>query len=71
MSTPTNPQMTVAVIGAGIVGVSAALWLLRDGHRVILIEARGPAEGTSHGNAGARPTSAPSGAKCSGVEPSN
>ncbi|MBN9885828.1 NAD(P)/FAD-dependent oxidoreductase [Salipiger abyssi] len=43
---------TVAVIGAGIVGVSAALWLLRDGHRVILIDKAGPGEGTSHGNAG-------------------
>ncbi|SDE12282.1 D-amino-acid dehydrogenase [Salipiger thiooxidans] len=43
---------TVAVIGAGIVGVATAIWLQRDGHQVILIDKAGPAEGTSHGNAG-------------------
>ena len=43
---------TVAIIGAGIVGVSTALWLQRDGHKVILIDKKGPAEGTSYGNAG-------------------
>ncbi|MGC9419714.1 MAG: NAD(P)/FAD-dependent oxidoreductase [Rhodovulum sp.] len=43
---------TVAVIGAGIVGVATALWLLRDGHRVILVDRTGPAAGASHGNAG-------------------
>ncbi len=43
---------TVAVIGAGIVGVSTAIWLQRDGHRVILIDRDGPASGTSHGNGG-------------------
>ena len=42
----------VAVIGAGIVGVSTAIWLLRDGHEVILIDRSGPGEGTSHGNGG-------------------
>ncbi len=42
----------VAVIGAGIVGVSTAIWLLRDGHEVILIDRAGPGEGTSHGNGG-------------------
>lgn len=46
------PPKTVAVIGAGIVGVSTAIWLLRDGHRVILIDRKGPGEGTSHGNGG-------------------
>ncbi len=45
-------RKTVAVIGAGIVGVSTAIWLLRDGHDVILIDRKGPGEGTSHGNAG-------------------
>lgn len=43
---------TVAIIGAGIVGVSAAIWLQRDGHKVILIDKAGPGEGTSHGNGG-------------------
>ncbi|MBU2961682.1 FAD-binding oxidoreductase [Citreicella sp. C3M06] len=43
---------TVAVIGAGIVGVSTAIWLQRDGHKVILIDRAGPGEGTSHGNGG-------------------
>ncbi|MEO0992755.1 MAG: FAD-dependent oxidoreductase [Pseudomonadota bacterium] len=42
----------VAVIGAGIVGVATAIRLLRDGRRVTLIDAKGPAEGTSFGNAG-------------------
>jgi D-amino-acid dehydrogenase len=40
------------VIGAGIVGVSAALFLQRDGHRVTLIDREGPAAGTSFGNSG-------------------
>ncbi len=43
---------TVAVIGAGIVGVSTALWLQRDGHDVILIDKAGPGEGASFGNGG-------------------
>ena len=42
----------IVVIGAGIVGVSAAIWLLRDGHRVTIVDSKGPAEGTSFGNAG-------------------
>lgn len=44
--------MKVAVIGAGIVGVSTAIWLLRKGHEVVLIDREGPAAGTSYGNAG-------------------
>lgn len=43
---------TVAVIGAGIVGVSTAIWLQRDGHDVILVDRKGPGEGTSYGNGG-------------------
>ena len=43
---------TIAVIGAGIVGVSTAIWALRDGHKVLLIDREGPAAGTSFGNGG-------------------
>jgi D-amino-acid dehydrogenase len=45
-------KKTIAIVGAGIVGVSTALWLQRDGHDVILIDRLGPAEGTSYGNGG-------------------
>ena len=45
-------RKTVAIVGAGIVGVSTALWCLRDGHNVILIDKKAPGEGTSHGNGG-------------------
>ncbi len=47
-----SPPRTIAVIGAGIVGVSTAIWLQRDGHDVILIDRDGPAAGASHGNGG-------------------
>ena len=43
---------TIAVVGAGIVGVSTAISLQREGHDVVLIDKAGPAEGTSYGNAG-------------------
>jgi D-amino-acid dehydrogenase len=39
------------VIGAGIVGISTALYLQKDGHRVTVIDGRDPGEGTSKGNA--------------------
>lgn len=42
----------VGVIGAGVVGVCAASWLQRDGHRVFLIDPGNPGEGASFGNAG-------------------
>lgn len=45
-------QKTIAIIGAGIVGVSTAIWLQRDGHKVILIDKEGPAAGASFGNGG-------------------
>jgi D-amino-acid dehydrogenase len=40
----------VVVIGAGAIGVCTALYLLRDGHDVTLVEKDGPAEGASFGN---------------------
>lgn len=43
---------TIAIIGAGIVGVSTALWLQREGYKIILIDKAGPGEGASHGNGG-------------------
>ncbi len=43
---------TIAIVGAGIVGVSTAIHLQRDGHNVVLIDKSGPAEGTSFGNGG-------------------
>lgn len=44
-------RKNVVVIGAGIVGCSAALWLQRDGHQVTIIDKSGPGEGASKGNA--------------------
>ena len=49
---PPAGAKKIAVIGAGIVGVSTAIWLQRDGHAVTLIDRAGPAEGTSYGNGG-------------------
>lgn len=43
---------TVAVLGAGVVGVSCALELQRRGARVTLIDRRPPGRETSYGNAG-------------------
>ena len=42
----------VAIIGAGIVGVSTAIWLRRAGIDVTVIDRGAPGAGTSHGNAG-------------------
>ena len=42
----------VVIIGAGIVGVSTAIWLQRKGIDVVVVDKGGPASGTSFGNAG-------------------
>ena len=42
----------IIVLGAGIVGVSASIWLQRAGYHVTLVDKAGPASGTSFGNAG-------------------
>jgi D-amino-acid dehydrogenase len=44
--------MHIIVAGAGIVGISTAIWLQRAGHTVTVVDREGPASGTSHGNAG-------------------
>lgn len=43
---------TILIVGAGIVGVSSAIWLQRAGCRVMIVDRFGPASGASHGNAG-------------------
>jgi len=48
-STAADP---VVVIGAGIVGLCCAIFLQRDGRKVVLIDPGGPGEGASFGNAG-------------------
>ena len=45
-------QAAVTVVGAGIVGVSSALWLQRAGFKVTLIDSGPVGEGASFGNAG-------------------
>jgi D-amino-acid dehydrogenase len=45
-------KKTIVVVGAGIVGIGTSIWLARDGHHVTLVDAEGPAAGTSYGNAG-------------------
>ncbi len=42
----------VIVIGAGIVGVSTAIWLARAGRQVTLVDRGEPGMGTSYGNGG-------------------
>jgi len=48
----THENTHVGIIGAGIVGLSCALWLLQAGYRVTVIDRGRPGEGTSFGNAG-------------------
>ncbi len=47
-----SQNTSVIVVGAGIVGVSTAIWLQRAGFEVTLLDREGPAAGTSYGNAG-------------------
>ena len=48
---PLNAAARIAVVGAGIVGCSCALWLQRKGFKVTLIDPDDPGMGTSFGNA--------------------
>ncbi len=43
---------TIIVIGAGILGVSTAIWLQRNGHRVTLVDQDAPGQAASYGNSG-------------------
>ncbi len=45
-------KRNITVVGAGIVGTVCANYLLRDGHKVTLIDRAGPGEATSFGNTG-------------------
>ena len=47
-----TPPKSAIVIGAGIAGVSTALYLQRDGHAVTLLDPEPPGSMTSFGNAG-------------------
>ena len=50
---PAEPAMKIIVLGGGVVGVTTAYYLLKDGHEVILIERRsGVAQECSHANGG-------------------
>lgn len=42
----------IIVIGAGINGISTAIWLQRAGHQVVLMDKGKPGMGASYGNAG-------------------
>jgi len=48
----TVAQHPALVVGAGVVGLSAALYLQRAGVQVAVIDPLGPAGGASFGNAG-------------------
>src|SRR5829696_9991709 len=47
----SNKRATL-VLGAGVVGLSTALYLQRSGHQVTVVDPLPPAGGTSYGNAG-------------------
>ncbi len=46
-------EADVAVVGAGIIGLSVAMYLLAQGRKVLLIDRKGIGQETSAGNAGA------------------
>jgi D-amino-acid dehydrogenase len=50
---PAPGKTKIAVIGAGIVGISSALYLQRAGFEVTLVDRNEPGSGASFGNAGA------------------
>ncbi|MFW5969743.1 MAG: NAD(P)/FAD-dependent oxidoreductase [Halofilum sp. (in: g-proteobacteria)] len=42
----------IVVVGSGVIGISCARWLQRDGHRVRVLDPLPPGQGCSFGNAG-------------------
>lgn len=46
------PDDSIAIVGAGVIGLAIACRLLHDGHRVVLIDRDEPGHGCSWGNAG-------------------
>jgi D-amino-acid dehydrogenase len=48
----TQHKTDVIVLGAGIVGISAALHLQQRGREIVVVDRQAPGEGTSYGNAG-------------------
>jgi glycine/D-amino acid oxidase-like deaminating enzyme len=48
----TSRPHTLIVLGAGVAGLSSALYLQRSGEQVLVIDPLPPAGGTSYGNAG-------------------
>ena len=47
-----SSKPATTVLGAGVVGLSTALYLQRSGHDVTVIDPLPPAGGTSYGNSG-------------------
>jgi len=47
-----SKNKSIVIIGAGIIGLSSALWLQKVGYKVTIIDKQKPGEGTSFGNAG-------------------
>ncbi|NCM97130.1 MAG: FAD-dependent oxidoreductase, partial [Rhodobacterales bacterium] len=54
MDEPGNRSqgLSIAIVGAGIVGCATALALAAEGHRVTVFDPDSPGAGTSSGNAG-------------------
>lgn len=51
-SPSASPDAGIIVVGAGLVGVTSALALARQGHRVLVLDKQEPGRGASYGNAG-------------------
>lgn len=49
---PAHPGESILILGAGLVGSTAALTFARRGFKVTLLDREGPGSGASHGNAG-------------------